>query len=148
LSVTSIGPASACSSADDPTFTAKINVFYGDVQANGGSALVVGLTCMYPAAFSGSYRMRRADVVIDNDPPDDWSSSGASDIPNDTIDLQAVLTHELGHALGLWGHFDDEEVMCTGSRLDYATMCRTVYSGQVRQRTPEVHDLDTQADAY
>lgn len=149
LSVTSIGPASACSSASDPTFTGKINVFYGDVQANGGSALAVGVTCQYPGAFSGEgYRMRRADVVIDNAPPFPWTSSGASDIPSGTLDLQSVLTHELGHALGLWGHFDDEEVMCNGSRLDYATMCRTVYADQVRQRTPEVHDIDTQADAY
>jgi hypothetical protein len=149
LSVTSIGPASACSSGDDPTYTGKINVFYGDVQANGGPSGAIGLTCLYPAAFSGDgYRMRRADVIVDDDPSSPWTSSGASDIPSGTLDLQSLLTHELGHALGLWGHFAPGEAICNPDSLDYHTMCQGLTPGTVRRRTPEAHDLHVQTDAY
>ena len=149
LSVTSIGPAGACDSAGDPTYTAKINVFYGEVAANGGGE-ALGLTCLYPAAFEGEgYRLRRADIVIDDDVA--WSSSGAADIASDYWDLQSILTHELGHALGLVGHFDaGDSSTCGPFNLDTHTMCpgNSAAVGTVRLRTPEPHDLHTQANAY
>jgi len=154
LSVTSIGPASACESAGDPTYTAKINVFYGSVQANGGPAGALGMTCMYPSAMSGEgYRMRRADLIIDDGHA--WSSSGAADIPSTDWDLESILTHELGHALGLHGHFDNyangvDDSACGAWDLDWNTMCPGTGNalGTVRLRTTEPHDQGTQINAY
>jgi hypothetical protein len=68
----------------------------------------------------------------------------------DWFDLEAIATHEWGHAYG-WtatstnngGHLPDGEVGVCDSSLTRHTMCRQIPRQWLRQPTPEAHDLHT-----
>jgi hypothetical protein len=73
-----------------------------------------------------------------------------SDPPSNQMDLEAVGTHEFGHAYGWVGpHWDDggPSPLCTFG-LDRHTMCAATVIGWLRQRTPETHDQHTMAAAF
>lgn len=79
-------------------------------QEQGVSSLVVALTVLTYDRASGE--IRDADILLD-----DWGHDFclAPDCPALAYDLQATLTHELGHVLGLDHSTDPEATMYIGA---------------------------------
>lgn len=72
-----------------------------------------------------------------------WGGQGA---PGPTqLDVQAVVTHEVGHATGWYGHFDGAGAECGA---DPHTMCPSINPGTTAKRTVETHDIHTFLAAY
>lgn len=70
--------------------------------------------------------------------------------PDNATDAQSVATHELGHATGFSGHFDDDrpnQAICPESNRQH-TMCRSNITGTTWQRGLEPHDRHTFENAY
>ena len=92
-----------------------------------------------------------AQMVIDSVGAN-WYS-GAS-LPGPTQnDLLSVAAHEFGHMSGSAlsgdgkGHFPEDDVACPVG-LDRNTMCPTIYTGTIDQRTLATHDAHEFDEAY
>src|SRR5687767_4368602 len=86
--------------------------------------------------------MYSAQIVFD--PTEIWNT-GTGDIPSTHIDFWSVATHELGHATGWSGHFN-ESLCAAGSSQE--TMCTYYYTGSEYMRTPHTHDAHTFGTPY
>ncbi len=76
--------------------------------------------------------------------------AGRGNPPSNTADAQSVATHELGHATGFRGHYDDDvpkPALCPVNNRQ-ETMCMTYYAGSAWQRGLEPHDRHTFERAY
>lgn len=79
----------------------------------------------------------------------DWNVSNSAPGANQ-VDLESVATHEFGHAYGWHGpHWDQApgSPSC-GDVLTRETMCSATFVGQLRTRTPEIHDVHTMDAAF
>lgn len=78
--------------------------------------------------------------------------AGRGDPPGTTADAQSVATHELGHATGWSGHYDDKDAKPTlcpdPANNSQHTMCRDYQFGSAWQRGLEPHDRHTFERSY
>lgn len=94
------------------------------------------------------------DFMIGFDSGENWNTGSDAPGPNEQ-DLRAVATHEFGHATGGWvtpgtkGHWDEggEGQLCHDDSGKH-TMCSTITTEEMWQRTLETHDQHTFANAY
>ena len=77
-----------------------------------------------------------------------WPGHNPDDPPDNTFDAWAIASHEFGHATGFQGHIGSGSTYCDVGDLDLHTMCSFTASGLARQRTLEVHDVDTFQATY
>jgi hypothetical protein len=77
-----------------------------------------------------------------------WPGTGAPPVPSGMYDGWAIASHEFGHATGFSGHIGSNTSYCDEGSLDYHTMCQTILAGKARQRTLEVHDVNTFQQSY
>ncbi len=84
--------------------------------------------------------LRRAWVIVNHDDDISWNLSGGA--ASNQYDLQAVVTHELGHVAG----FTHINVSC-GTSLMY-TMCGSGFLGQIAPRTLRDHEEADLATKY
>jgi Matrixin len=104
----------------------------GDPLANGALAITV-------ITFDAhAKQILDADVVLNGEHGFAFFDRDARDQGMTTYDLQNVLTHELGHLLGLGEDFADED----------ATMYAFSQPGEIGKRDLEVIDKDSIADLY
>lgn len=75
-------------------------------------------------------------LVFDND--QGWYV-GTGDAPNWQIDLWSVAAHEVGHASGFTGHWDQAAGICQPGPQHH-TMCPSTYIGTEWDRTTEIHE--------
>lgn len=81
----------------------------------------------------------------------DWfAGSDADNIGQGELDFKGVVTHEVGHVTGFYGHFGGD--MCDGPALTDQTMCSGLDFGfgssSTQARTLEEHDKHTFDNAY
>lgn len=69
-----------------------------------------------------------ADIIIDSSEP--WANNGS----NQAFDVQNVMTHEFGHALGLGDEYSDSKTT--------STMYYRAEKGEISKRTLEQDDLN------
>jgi hypothetical protein len=104
----------------------------GDPLANGALAITV-------ITFDAhAKQILDADVVLNGEHGFDFFDHDARGEGMSTYDLQNVLTHELGHLLGLGEDFNDNE----------ATMYAFSQPGETGKRDLELVDRDSIADLY
>jgi len=129
-------PSGAC--ADSTS-----GIHYGYVDGRASGTVAVTNVCYY----SSSRSIVTADIVFDDREP--WFDSDSTAIPSDRLDLEAVATHEFGHAYGGWNgsHWGDGGELC-GTGLTRHTMCPSIIRGQSTQRSPELHDVHTMKAEY
>jgi hypothetical protein len=72
---------------------------------------------------------------------------GTGNAPKGRIDAWSVVTHEMGHATGRYGHFKESEDVCPNNS-HRQTMCPGIYPGTERQCTLGAHDIHTFRNAY
>jgi hypothetical protein len=98
-----------------------------------------------------------------------WYTGASTPNPSPQVDVQAIVTHELGHAHQAWTHCTDGDAddkdPCHGNHYDptyngaicdlstpanYSTMCYLVLSGtnNWRWRNLETHDVDLVESMY
>lgn len=108
----------------------------------------------------GEWSLDRFAVTVRTEPyPGYQWYTGAGSPPSDQqMDLQSDLTHEFGHALGIYSHFGDpgkDGTVCSTTQGgqtapdDAATMCPQGGDwGTTWARTLSTHDMDTLTSAY
>jgi Matrixin len=84
------------------------------------------------------------DIVIDAS--EAWWVSNSTAISPNTMDLESVVTHEMGHAWGWFGGHLSGGPCQPGPRRH--TMCADLPRGVTGQRSPEVGDRNPVALAY
>ncbi len=77
--------------------------------------------------------LERADIIINQD-----AHFGDIHEDSESYDLQSVVTHEIGHFLGLDGHFADTS----------STLFSCAFEGDASQRSPTEHDLHALEGLY
>jgi hypothetical protein len=97
-----------------------------------------------PCTFPQTNRLRIVNISFRS--TQNWWAGGPGFPGSDQADLQAAATHEFGHFAGSWGgpymgHFSDADSTLCPNDLRRHTMCETIASGQIWQRTPEPHDI-------
>lgn len=86
-------------------------------------------------------------MIFDNDPPLPWYF-GDNEVPDGRVDLEAVATHEFGHATGFFDHFNDGSDECPNGPAMH-TMCRSYrLDAQAAWRSLEGHDIHTLLNTY
>jgi len=108
----------------EPSATDGVNGIYISDESLGGDHLAETRLTFEPSMG----RIVDADIVLSGVVP--WSVMDEGGEDHAVYDLGAVVTHELGHALGL----SDEPA------VDAATMFPSFARGDTRARTPEVDD--------
>lgn len=83
-----------------------------------------------------------------------WHGLDDTNVPDDEIDLESFATHEVGHATG-WGgefddaHFDEDSGHCPGGIASGRhTMCDNLLPGIATWRSLESHDKQAFDDWY
>lgn len=113
-------------------------------RVSGGSGMgspggVLGVTTV---CYSGS-TITSANVAFDAS--ESWYVG--TDSPSSTqMDLLSVATHEVGHATGFAGHFEESSICPNNS--DVQTMCAFYTRGTTWQRSLAKHDKHTMKNAY
>jgi hypothetical protein len=108
---------------------------------------ILGDTFDCPTTGTGSISKFWIRFDRDNASEFHWPGHTADDPPDGTYDGWALAAHEFGHATGFDGHIGSSTTYCDGS-LDHHTMCPYILSGYARQRTLEVHDVNTFQSVY
>lgn len=100
---------------------------------------------------TGTGNMTKFWIRFDSDDAADfhWPGHPPDDPPIQAgeIDGWALASHEFGHATGFNNHITDPN-LCEHAGIDLHTMCFFIEPGLARQRTLEVHDVDTFKTAY
>lgn len=112
------------------------------------------LGVVQPCLISGSdgaFEIYSMNALIDSS--EDWytgtGNAGSSWFFGNNPDAWSVASHEMGHMTGFYIHWDDDspQDICQDNS-DQHTMCKYIYSGTERSRTPEIHDRHTFDAAY
>jgi hypothetical protein len=98
----------------------------------------------YRCIFSGTNEWYSFQIKFDVEEP--WYTGASTPPPAFAFDLQAVATHEFGHATGFTGHFGGGSSYCTETPKQ--TMCPTLAKGKAYPRSLETHDKHTFQNAY
>lgn len=138
--------------APDPA-RAGIAVFWDD-PADELAPGVIGLTATYtngstvPVDGVDMLEMTGASIVFNNDVP--WATTEeveAGDCTDDAVAIEAVATHEVGHAWGL-GHTCERGESCTDLELVRSTMYYQTPVCDLAQAAPTAYDAESIALLY
>lgn len=99
---------------------------------------------------SGSGSLLAFRMTFDSAEP--WYMGTSTTVPAGQPDLASVAAHEMGHATGFKGHFDDAGSVPECARLapTYMThvMCKSIRQGVAQHRVLREHDTHTYKGAY
>lgn len=134
-----------------PSGNACASNFDGEILYGSGTAWgTTAIASTHKCYFGGTTTIRRVSLVLDTDENWFWTSGTSTPVAN-AYDVQAVLTHELGHAMG-WGitHLGQtNSSLCSSSGSNHVhTMCGGGILGSYEKRTLQDHDKHTYDEAY
>ncbi|MGI8775483.1 MAG: matrixin family metalloprotease [Actinomycetota bacterium] len=125
-----------------PSTYQKNGIHIGSIDGTPSSDNTLART--YKCKFSGTSELYSAQIKFDE--AEAWYTGDATPPPSDKFDVEAIATHEFGHATGWSGHFLESGTHCTDTPKE--TMCPTIPSGKAYWRTLETHDKHTLVNAY
>ncbi len=93
--------------------------------------------------------MTNAQIAVNGHSGITWWPYNDTPVPDGYLDLESILTHEFGHALGWEGHLSLADSVCGDVPVATdQTMCPGFQLAASYWRSTELHDRHTMDNAY